>query len=192
MRMLKPRPIGAAGPEPAPEHAEVAPVAAPATPARRPRQLALVDTTPVQEATGSAPAAVTANAAMLQHTHSFVALLAQSMARSAENAAASALVLPLAGRPETGAELLEIQGAVLERLLQLQRDWWQGWTAWFEEFGQLRRADTLSEHLEQQYNIGAQFSGLLKGQAADLADLQDTLQVDYGYWVARKLRDARA
>ena len=63
-----------------------------------------------------------------------------------------------------------------------------GWNAWLGEFSQLRRADTLSEHFEQQYNIAAQFGELLKTQASDLADLQDTLQVDSGYWVARKLQ----
>jgi hypothetical protein len=202
MRMLKPRPPGPARPEVGPARREVeaaslevdaarpevAPVAAPATPARRTRPLALVTPQPTMEVPAVTPAAITAPAAALQHTHSFVGLLGQSLSRSMANAAASAAVLPLATRPQTGAELLELQGAVLERLLQLQQDWWQGWTAWVEEFGQLRRADTLSEHMEQQYNLAAQFGALFKAQASDLVDLQDTVQVDYGYWVSRKLR----
>jgi hypothetical protein len=77
---------------------------------------------------------------------------------------------------------------VVERLLQLQQDWWQDWTAWLDEFAQLRRADTLSEHIEQFYNLGAQAAALLKGPTTDLVELQDTIQVDYGYWIARKVR----
>jgi hypothetical protein len=161
--------------------------------AARQHTLALVATAPAQEGLAeepAVPAAATAPAAAMQHSHSFLALLGQSVARAAQNAGASAAVLPLLVRPHTGAELLELQSAVVERLMQMQQAWWQGWTGWLDEFAQLRRADTLSEHLEQQYNLGAQFGALLQAQASDLADLQDTVQVDYGYWVARKLRDA--
>lgn len=45
----------------------------------------------------------------------------------------------------------------------------------------------MSEQLEQQYNITEQFTALLKSQASDLLDLQENVQVDYGYWVAQKL-----
>jgi hypothetical protein len=183
MKMLKSRPLAAV-------RAEAA--RAPADAGRQPR-LALVAGAQSPGESQAPPAghgAATAPAAALQQGHSFLALLAESMARATQNAGASAAVLPLLVRPHTGAELLELQSAVLERLQQLQQAWWQGWTGWLDEFGQLRRADTLSEHLEQQYNLGAQFGALLQSQASDLVDLQDTVQVDYGYWVARKLRDS--
>jgi hypothetical protein len=76
---------------------------------------------------------------------------------------------------------------VFGRLLELQQGWVQGWSAWLAELARLRSADTLSEHFEHFYNLGAQSGALLKDQAADLADLQDTVQVDYGYWLALKL-----
>jgi hypothetical protein len=118
-------------------------------------------------------------------------LLAQSLARQACNTCTSAMLLPLLARPDASAEWLELQAAVVARLLQLQQGWAQGWTAWLSECGQSRGADTLSEHFEHFYNLAAQSGALLKDQAADLADLQDTVQVDYGYWLARKLHSTR-
>lgn len=184
MKMLKSRPVTPTRPQ------AVRPPAA-----ARTRQLALVGVAPAQPAepaaaavpAGAVPAAATAPAAALQQTHSFLALLSESALRSLRNAGASAALLPQLAQPDTGAEALELQAAVVQRLLDMQQAWWQGWVAWLEEFGQLRRADTLSEHIEQFYNLGAQFNDLLKAQGTDLVDLQDTVQVDYGYWVARKL-----
>ena len=147
----------------------------------RPRQLTLHE-----EAERAVPATAAAPAAM-QQAQTLGLLLAQSFARSAANGAATAALLPLALRPAAGPELLELQFAVLQRLQQLQQDWWQGWTAWLDEFGQLRRANTLSEHLEQNYNLCEQFAALLKSQASDLTDLQENLEVDYGYWVAQQV-----
>jgi len=146
-----------------------------------------VQAEPRVQAGAGVPAAVTAPAAALQQAHSLLGLLAQAALRQAGNAGASAVLPTLLARPEAGAELLELQAALAERLLQLQQGWWAGWTAWLEEVGQLRRADTLSEHMEQLFNLGAQFGALLQAQGGDLVDLQDTVQVDYGYWVARKL-----
>ena len=124
--------------------------------------------------------------AALQQVSDLSTLCGQAFARSAGNGIATAALLPLALQPETGAELAELQLAVMGRVQQMQRDWWQSWSAWAEEFSQLRRATTMSEHLEQQYNIAEQFMALLKDQAGDLMDLQENVQVDYGYWVAQK------
>jgi hypothetical protein len=182
MKMLKSRPI-------TPVRNQAAQASLAGVP--RTHALTLVGAAPGQPdepAAAAIPAAATAPAAALQLTQSFLGLLAQSMLRQAQNAAASASVLPLLARRETGGELLDLQAAVVERMLQLQQDWWQDWTAWLDEFAQLRRADTLSEHMEQFYNLGAQAGALLKGPATDLVELQDTIQVDYGYWIARKLR----
>jgi hypothetical protein len=171
--MLKPRPATPATPAASPT-------------AAGPRPLALVRAeAPVQEAAAAAPAAAIAPVAALHHTHSLFKLLAESAARSGT---AGSVLLPLLASPQTGAELLEMQAAVLERLLALQQAWWQGWTGWLEEFGQLRRADTLSDYMEQQYNLCAQAGGLLKDQFTDVVGLQENVQVDCGYWAAQKLR----
>jgi hypothetical protein len=128
--------------------------------------------------------------AALQQASNFNTLLGEAVARSAGNSAATAAMLPLMLRPDTGAELMELQFAVAERMQQLQQDWWQSWNDWLAEFGRLGRSSTMSEQLEQQYNITEQFTALLKSQAGDLMDLQENWQVDYGYWVAQKLDEA--
>ncbi|HET8748171.1 MAG TPA: hypothetical protein VFM98_21415 [Ramlibacter sp.] len=175
MKMLKSRPVTPTRPQ-----GSRAPAGA------RTRTLALVTAAPAQEAVPAVPAA-RAPAAALLRTHSFGLLLMESLLRAARNAGASVALLPQLAQADTGAEALELQAAVVQRLLELQQGWWQAWTIWLEELAQLRRADTLSEHMEQFYNLGAQFGDLLKAQGTDLVDLQDTVQVDYGYWVARKL-----
>jgi hypothetical protein len=128
---------------------------------------------------------------MLQ-AQSWFKLLSDALARGAATGAATAGLVPLALQPATAAELVELQLAVAERFGELQQDWWQGWNSRLEEFGQLRQADTLSEHMELHYNLFEQCGALWKTQAADLLDLQDTVAVNYGYWVTQKLREPAA
>jgi hypothetical protein len=142
------------------------------------------ETPPLQ---ASLPAA--APAALLQ-AQTFGKLLVESMGRLAGNGTATAAVLPLALRADSGAELLDLHLAAWQRFGQLQHGWMQGWSLWFNECAQLRQASTLSEHLEQQYNLGEQFTAMLKAQASDLLDLQGNVEVDYGYWVTQKVKAA--
>ena len=165
---------------------------APAPTARRPEvpRTALRLASPVAETPAAAPqlqpTAAASAAAPVQHAQNWMKLVGEAMARYAATGASTAALLPLM-RADTGSELLDLQFAVIERMHQLQQDWWQGWAGWIEELGQSRKADTLSEHIGQQYNLGEQFAALLKSQAADLLDLHDNVQVNYGYWATRKL-----
>jgi hypothetical protein len=127
----------------------------------------------------------------LQQAQTLGTLVGQSAARSAANSAATATVLTLASRADTWSELQSLQGAALQRLQLLQRGWLQGWTAWWQEFADLKRANTMSEHLEQQYNLAAQAGELIKDQIADVLNLQENVEVDYGYWVAQKLGELK-
>jgi hypothetical protein len=127
-----------------------------------------------------------ASPAALQHAQTFAMLMSQAAARFAGNGAASAALVPLAGRADTWAELFAMQAAVWQRTWQLQQEWLQGWAGWLQEYADLKRANTLSEHLEQQYNLVAQVGSLLKDQAADVLNLQENIQVGYGFWVAQK------
>lgn len=126
-------------------------------------------------------------AAALQ-AHNLVSLVGQSVARSVGNTLASAALFPLMLTPEAGNDLFAMQAAVAGRAQQMQQDWLQAWNFWLGEFSQARRATTLSEHVELQYNLVAQFGALLKGQASDLLDLEENVQVAYGYWVAQQLQ----
>jgi len=126
----------------------------------------------------------------LQHAQVFATLLGQSLARSGATAAASATLLPLAARTDVGAEWLDLQFAVLQRAGEIQQQWMNGWQAWLREYAELPLAETLSEHMGQQYNLAEQFTAQLQAQAADLVEFAENVQVDYGYWIAQKTRAA--
>jgi hypothetical protein len=115
-------------------------------------------------------------------------LVGESATRAATSAAASTAVFALAPNAQTWSEWVALQTAVAQRLGQLQQSWWQGWGVWLEEFADLRRANTLSEFTEQQYNLFARLGELTKDQTSSLLSLQENVQVDYGYWASRKLR----
>jgi hypothetical protein len=126
----------------------------------------------------------------LQHAQVFATLIGQSLARSGATAAASATLLPLASRADVGAEWIDLQFAVLQRAGEIQQQWMNGWQAWLREYAELPLAETLSEHMEQQYNLTEQFTAQLKSQAADLVEFAENVQVDYGYWIAQKAKTA--
>jgi hypothetical protein len=138
-------------------------------------------TDPKDTLAAAAPAAV-------QRVQTLGTLLGESAARNIGNGAASAAVLPLAVRVDTWYELIEMQGAIATRFQELQQGWLRGWNTWAREYGQLRRANTMSELLEQQFNLAAQYGAMFKNQAADVMNLQESIEVNYGYWVSQKTR----
>ena len=150
-----------------------------------------VETSAPQGAAPPRPAAVDVRSTPHGHVQSWFTLVGESMLRKSGNGAALVGLLA-APRPDTGAELLELQFAIAERLHGLQTSWWQGWATWVEEFGKLRRADTMSELMEQQWNLLEQFAAQLKAQALDVVELQDQVEVGCGYWVAQTLRGGRS
>lgn len=113
------------------------------------------------------------------------ALLSRQLAQATQHGWASA-ALPFAARPQTWQELCDLQQAVLQQLQQLQQGWLQGWTAWLGEFGQLKRANTMSKLVEQEFNLAAQWLLLLQGQATDLTNLQENIEINYGYWLSQQ------
>src|SRR5205085_4383897 len=125
--------------------------------------------------------------AALQQLQTLGTLLAQSVTRNAASGAASAALLPLAGNAETWTELFDMQAAIARRMQQLQQGWLAGWADWLHDYSNLGRANTMSEHTEQQYNLAAQAGALLKNQASDLLNLQENVEVGYSYWVSQHL-----
>ncbi|HSV77865.1 MAG TPA: hypothetical protein VLK85_01495 [Ramlibacter sp.] len=136
----------------------------------------------------AAPEAPISGPKPLQQAQAFATLIGQSLARSGATAAASATLLPLASRADVGAEWIDLQFAVLQRAGEMQQQWMGSWQAWLREYAELPLAETLSEHMEQQYNLVEQFAAQLKSQAADVVEFAENVQVDYGYWVAQKTR----
>lgn len=135
------------------------------------------------------PPALAANAKPLvvEHALKGYTLLGRQVANAAQNGWASAALLPLVAGPETWQELLELQQAVIRQAHELQQGWLRGWGQWLEQFGQLRRVNTLSKLLEEEFNLVGQCLTLLQGQVTDVATLQESVEVNYGYWLRQQL-----
>ena len=114
-------------------------------------------------------------------------LLSRQLTQTAHHGWTSAALLPFAARPKTWQELFQLQQAVLQQVEQLQQGWTSGWTSWLGEFAQLKRVNTMSKLVEQEFNLAAQFVLLLQGQATDWTALQENIEVNYGYWLHETL-----
>lgn len=88
----------------------------------------------------------------------------------------------------TWSEFLDMQVAVGKRLQQQQENWFTGLAGLVEEFGELKRANTMSKIIEQQCNLMAQFGLLMQNQTTNLLELQDNIEISYGYWASEKLK----
>lgn len=124
----------------------------------------------------------------IEHLLKRHSLLNRQLAQATHNSWNTAALLPFTTRLETWQELWQMQQAVLQQTQQMQQGWMQGWTAWLGEFGQLKRANTMSKLVEQEFNLVAQFVLLLQGQATDWTNLQENIEVNYGYWLSEQAR----
>src|SRR5947209_20453898 len=70
-------------------------------------------------------------------------LVGESAARAAASASASAAAFVVSPKPRTWDEWLALQGAVAQRLAQLQQGWIHGWRAWLQDCPHLQRANRL-------------------------------------------------
>jgi hypothetical protein len=120
------------------------------------------------------------------HAYRLQYLLNQLALRGLGNQMTMACVLPMRTDFQTWEELFAIQAAVWQRLQQQHADWVAGCNAMVQEYSQLKRANTLSKFVEQEYNVFAQMGALMSAQAASFSGLLENLQVDMGYWVAQK------
>jgi hypothetical protein len=126
-------------------------------------------------------------AASVHHTLKGFNLLSSWAARSASNQIATAKLLASGIDAQTWNELLQMQEAVWRRQWQLSEDWIRGWTAWTQEFAQIKGANTMSKLVEQEFNMVARLGQLLSDQATDLVALRENIEVDYAYWVNEKV-----
>lgn len=84
-------------------------------------------------------------------------------------------------------EWLQLQAAIVQRLQEQQQEWMLGWAGWLHERARVKRANTMSKLLEQEFDLLARFVLLLSGQAVDLVTLQENVEVNTGYWIGQKL-----
>jgi hypothetical protein len=90
--------------------------------------------------------------------------------------------------PQLWFELWQMQASVWLRQCQLEENWLQRWFAWAQECTQARGANTMSKLVEQEFDLVGQWHEMMSGQATDVVSLLENLDVNYGYWVAEKLR----
>lgn len=109
-------------------------------------------------------------------------------ARSGHNAMLGTALLPLAGaQREALDELLQLQQASQQQLRQLQEQWLQRWAVLWQEHRQMRQPNTFSKWVEEHFNLVAQSLDLIGQQASELANLEENISVNYGYWAQQRL-----
>ena len=88
-------------------------------------------------------------------------------------------------------EMLQMQQAVFQRLAAQQAEAVRGLTAIAAEAGHVRKANTLSKLMEEEYDLAAQFNALFVAQITALVELAENVQVNAGYLRTRKAEDAK-
>ena len=109
-------------------------------------------------------------------------LFSNWLARGLNNAGSTLALLPSAAQPQTWFSLFQLQQSALQKLQQQQNSWVEHWLGWLGEAEKLRNANTLSKLLEQECNLAMQAVQIVGNYAVNLSDLQENLEVNYGYW----------
>jgi hypothetical protein len=125
-----------------------------------------------------------AHQAPLLRSQKMHSLIGQWAKRGMEHGASTRSLLQLDA--EGWEELFAFQSAVLERFAEQQKDWLEGCAAVVQEYGELKRANTMAKFVEQEYNVVVQMGALFATQAANFVGLMESIQVDYGYWIHQK------
>lgn len=149
------------------------------------RQLELFQTlalTPARKAAPAHPATLAVDRAVTYQSLAHDAFVRQMMAVQA--------LFSLAWQPDRQdygiAEAAEMQRAILARLQAQQAELGAGLAAVGQTASGVRKADTLSKLMEQEYNVAAQLGALLNGQLTAMVGLMESMQIGYGYLIASK------
>ncbi|MCD4501412.1 hypothetical protein [Chromobacterium vaccinii] len=116
-------------------------------------------------------------------------LFSNWLARGLNNAGSTLALLPSAAQPQTWFSLFQLQQSALQKLQQQQNIWVEHWLGWLGEAEKLRNANTLSKLLEQECNLAMQAVQIVGNYAVNLSDLQENLEVNYGYWAQLQRSD---
>lgn len=133
--------------------------------------------------TGSTPLPAFALGNHAEHIRQAVADVALRQLRSLQSALPAAV--KLSQDVSAYYDLFAFQQAFLQRLSDLQTQWLEGLKGIAEEAGEIRRVNTTSKLIAQEYNLYAQFSALVMGQVSAVAELVENAQIDFGYLVAQ-------
>ncbi|MGF3021743.1 hypothetical protein ACQVP2_02795 [Methylobacterium aquaticum] len=120
-------------------------------------------------------------------------VLVQEIAtRSAANAVGTAQLLSQSPDSTTIGELYAMQGAFMKQLWQIDQDWRAGLMRVYEGTVSLRKANTLSKVVEQDFNLIGQCGDLMTTYMTSVATLVENTNVGYSYWLSKKIRAAQA
>lgn len=128
--------------------------------------------------------------APLLRTQKFQSLFSQLLSTAVDNQLSTASWLPLHGNRQLWQEMLAIQQAVMQRMQQQHQAWIDGCADVSLEYRQLKKVNTLSKLIEQEYNIMAQWHALIASQMSNWAGLLENIHVDYAYWLSQKQAQA--
>ncbi|CAG2158674.1 hypothetical protein [Cupriavidus numazuensis] len=114
-------------------------------------------------------------------------LMGEWAMRTGGTATKALTLAPFSFDPQVMTELVQLQSAIAQRLQAQQQVWVQQWSGWLQERGQVRRANTVSKLVEQEFDLLARFVLLLSDQMLDLVTLQENVEVNGSYWVQQVL-----
>lgn len=100
------------------------------------------------------------------------------------------LALQPARQSSALSESLAMQGAILQRLAAQQSQWQQGFEDLAQLVGGIRDVNTMSKLMEQEFNVLARLGALLNSQATATMELMESMQIGYGYLLARQEQPA--
>lgn len=122
----------------------------------------------------------------LEHAKAAHHLISRCSLRAVDNCATSVKMWPHLMDADTWTDLLQMQGAISERLQQQNQQWVKGVAAIVRDYARIKKANTMSKLFEQQFNVIGQWGQLLSNQTTSLVELQQNIETNFGYWLHQK------
>jgi len=89
-------------------------------------------------------------------------------------------------------EMVQMQRSIFQRLATQQTDALRGLAEISARAAHIRKANTVSKLMEQEYDLFAQFNALIVAQATTLVELAENIQMNAGYLLTRKAEGEKA
>ncbi len=125
--------------------------------------------------------------ALMAHSQATQKMLSHCSERVMKNCMASATVMPELMKKDTITELMQLNSSVFNRLHQQYQESFNGFSALITDYVQIKNANTMTKFVAQQFNLLGQFGQLMQEQTTNLLTLQENIEVDYAYWVNKKV-----
>ena len=125
---------------------------------------------------------------MMRH-HKAIAIGGKQMATMIANCADTAALLPTFFDHKTSLELLNLQQAIVNRILEQQKNWFKGISGVMQQYNEVKEVNTITKYVEREYNIIAQMSHLIAQQVTGWTEMMENIQVDLSYWIEQKKQD---